>query len=662
MKLSIVKRVFLTVVAVFCAGGVWAQFSANYQTNTIDGVAVNWAGDYSVGSNTCFNVLQVLNGGALTNVNAYFAFATGSSNNLALVSGSGSKWYSSADMNMGYSGSDNRLTVSNGGQVTVNSRVFVGRSYTMVRNHLEVTGSGSVLSCANYFAVGHQGPDNLMTISDGGQVLNTLYGMVGNYSGGNKALVTGPGSLWKSPSDLYVSKGQSVCNNQLIVTNCGWVVNKDAYIAYDTGSTNNSVLVTGVGSVWTNTGGMGVGAKGSYNELTVTAGGQVVAAGSSYVGTYAGANSNSLVVSGSGSLFKSDLEMGREGKDCRMFVTNGGLAVVRYGSVGSSSNGNQVVVSGANSRWEYATLAVGNRGSGNQMEVSQGATVAGPINPTQYNYVIVGVNSNATGNILRIASGALLDANTLIVTNAGNSIVNSGGIYQFSSATPTIATNGFSATSPIVLTNGTVSFRNIMNAPLRAGTQLTRIDFQGDNGYRLNGATNASVTAYTFDSVANTGNPANYQRLYLCGINPRWQGNALTIGTGGTMWVSNTHATVSASFTNNGALYVNGATVSFAQAATLNGTVVIDLDNLGSTNGVVASSDLKLGEASTLQLSGGPYTNEESVVLFRYTGTRSGTFFAESGVPSKYRLLYGSETDGTIRLIRAGRETLLKIQ
>jgi len=256
----------------------------------------------------------------------------------------------------------------------------------------------------------------------------------------------------------------------------------------------------------------------------------------------------------------------------------------------------------------------------------------------------------------------MLDANTLIVTNAGNGIVNSGGIYQFSSATPTITTNGAEATSPIVLTNGIISFRNLVNAPLGAGTPLACIAYQGDNGYRLNGATNASAASYTFDSVANTANPANYQSLHLTGVNPRWQGTALTIGAGGALRAYDTQASVGAAFTNHGAMYISNATLTFSQAATLNGTAVIDLDRLASADGVVFSTALTLGAASAIQLTtAGSYTNEQPVVLFRYTGTRSGTFASEIGVPRKYTINYGPETDGTIRLI-PNRGTVLRLQ
>ena len=45
-----------------------AQFTADFQTNTISGVTSNWVGTfYTVGSNTMSDALRVINGGVLSN-------------------------------------------------------------------------------------------------------------------------------------------------------------------------------------------------------------------------------------------------------------------------------------------------------------------------------------------------------------------------------------------------------------------------------------------------------------------------------------------------------------------------------------------------------------------------------------------------------------------
>ena len=184
MKCAVRKMTVLSVAAVMAAGVSRAQFSANYQTNTVDGESVVWSGTYCVGSNTSFNVLEVLNGGTLANGEGDLGYTATSSNNLALVSGPGSVWTNSSEMNVGYSGAGNRLVITNGGLVA-NARVNIGRSWsgTPMLNRAEVIGSGSVWQCKGTFAVGGSSSGNQLTVSGGGRVVNSDYGIGGQLRG-----------------------------------------------------------------------------------------------------------------------------------------------------------------------------------------------------------------------------------------------------------------------------------------------------------------------------------------------------------------------------------------------------------------------------------------------------------------------------------------------
>ncbi|MDD4016633.1 MAG: hypothetical protein PHV28_01695 [Kiritimatiellae bacterium] len=342
MKCAVRKMTVLSVAAVMAAGVSRAQFSANYQTNTVDGESVVWSGTYCVGSNTSFNVLEVLNGGTLANGEGDLGYTATSSNNLALVSGPGSVWTNSSEMNVGYSGAGNRLVITNGGLVA-NARVNIGRSWsgTPMLNRAEVIGSGSVWQCKGTFAVGGSSSGNQLTVSGGGRVVNSDYGMVGNYAGGNMALVTDPGSRWESPADLYLGKGDSTAysNNSLVITNGGCVVNKDSFIGNGVGSTNNTVLITGAGSVWTNTSSVSVGLNGARNQVTVTDGGRIATVNLS-LGANSGANSNRLVISGAGSLCRAtgSSYLGGSGIYNSVVVTNGGMLWDYIAHVGNVSN------------------------------------------------------------------------------------------------------------------------------------------------------------------------------------------------------------------------------------------------------------------------------------------------------------------------------------
>jgi T5SS/PEP-CTERM-associated repeat protein len=160
-----------------------------------------------------------------------------------------------------------------------------------------------------------------------------------------------------------------------------------------------------------------------------------------------------------------------------------------------------------------------------------------------------GINNN-----VKVLDGGTLESDHIRV-QTGNSITNFGGIYQFTTAAPEIAVTNGSPTGVIVLTNGTVSFRNVASADVFAnvgtgGNQLTNITFQGNNTFRLNNSSNATGTvAYNF----NTGSGAtNYTALELVNGGASWRSERLNIGSNGRMLVSNSLGTVAATFTNQG--------------------------------------------------------------------------------------------------------------
>src|SRR5438093_779749 len=98
-------------------GKAQAQFSADYQTNIISGVASNWPGNYYVGSNTVFDLLQIDSGGSLTNGTGWLGYESNALYNSALITGSGSVWKCNGDLYVGNSGGDCRLVIENSGVV-----------------------------------------------------------------------------------------------------------------------------------------------------------------------------------------------------------------------------------------------------------------------------------------------------------------------------------------------------------------------------------------------------------------------------------------------------------------------------------------------------------------------------------------------------------------
>jgi len=148
-----------------------------------------------------------------------------------------------------------------------------------------------------------------------------------------------------------------------------------------------------------------------------------------------------------------------------------------------------------------------------------------------------------------LTGGGILEANTISTGSGGSgSISNRGGVYQFTTASPTITPN---TAGSIVLTNGTISYRDVASANI-FNAQVANITKHGNNTFQLNHSSNATgLASYTFDSVANTGTATNYQRLALSD-NARWRSTTLTIGSGGALVGSGTVA--SDSVTNLGTI------------------------------------------------------------------------------------------------------------
>ncbi len=94
-----------------------AQFTANFQTQTISGVTSNWLDTfYIVGSNTFADTLQITASGVLSNGSGVLGYATGGSNNAAIVNGTGSTWKNATNLYVGFLGTGNELILTNGGQ------------------------------------------------------------------------------------------------------------------------------------------------------------------------------------------------------------------------------------------------------------------------------------------------------------------------------------------------------------------------------------------------------------------------------------------------------------------------------------------------------------------------------------------------------------------
>jgi T5SS/PEP-CTERM-associated repeat protein len=559
-----------------------SETSASTSNQTIivtgTGSVLSNSGSLLFGRTGAGNTMEISSGGLVVNAIGYIGptFASGS-NNSVLLTGSGSVWSNTSSLIVGNASANNSLTVRDsatayaadlqlGGAtmadhnivlITNAGKVFVSGNVTLSENHLSnsnntliVSGANSRLQSGGTLFVGRIGRENRLVVEDGGTVINGVgfLGATASSSSNNTALVTGPGSVWSNTSTLYV--GNVSADNSLTVNDSGRVYAADVFLGQSSSSPGNTILVTNGGKLY-------ISSAIIFGESSSSS------------------SNNTLIVSGAGSVVTngSNLLLGRASTGNRLIVENGGTLLSATGFIGPTTapgSNNIAVVTGSGSVWSNTSyLYVGHVSPGNQLSITNGGKLYSP-------GAYVGTFATATDNAVRIhGAGSLWQSSaTIYIGNngttlgAGNSITiqnggtleapglnagassvisNTGGVYQFATASPSISTN---ATGTITLHNGTISYRDVTAADIN-NADVAKITRTGDNTFQLKRATNVSVATYTFDSAANTFDPSVYQRLALA-EGSRWQSTTLRIGSGGALIGNGTVA--SSSVTNLGTI------------------------------------------------------------------------------------------------------------
>ena len=218
--------------------------------------------------------------------------------------------------------------------------------------------------------------------------------------------------------------GNGYWGDVLIVTNSGSLVDTSGYVGNLAADSNNAAVVTGAGSAWTNSGSLYVGNYGSGNQLTIANGGNVFGNDAVHIGSNVGANTNTVRVTGAGSVLSNRLTLyvGWAGMGNQLTIANNGTVYSAGGIIGNSAtaNNNAVLVTGTGSVWRTTGwLGINNAGgsgtTGNGLILSTGgvAVVSGAGTIKIYaggyisNYVatVAGGLDMSAGNTFVIDSG-----------------------------------------------------------------------------------------------------------------------------------------------------------------------------------------------------------------------------------------------------------------
>ncbi len=301
---------------------------------------------------------------------------------------------------------------------------------------LEATATNALMNMTN------------VVVANGGTLVTTNLWGGGLFRGGvsnRSILVTGAGSTWTNKAHI-TTIGQSGVGNSLTISNGGLARSVNAYIGNDASSTGNVVTVTGAGSIWTNSSLLFVGNFGSFNFMTISAGGRVVDA-SAYIGQ-TGSTGNMVTVTGAGSMWTNTLMLNIAGSFDTLVITNSGGVYSGQGSIGYSvkSFGNLVKVTGAGSLWQTPNLYVGESGTSNTLIISDGgqvgggASIGGQASATGNAAVVTGSGSSWMSGSTMFYVGYYGQQNSLTIRDGGQILDNNGILGWHTSAVCNAAT------------------------------------------------------------------------------------------------------------------------------------------------------------------------------------------------------------------------------
>ncbi|MCX6910014.1 MAG: PEP-CTERM sorting domain-containing protein [Verrucomicrobia bacterium] len=399
-------------------------------------------------------------------------------------------------------------------------------------------------------SIGHDfgANSNVVLVTDLGSLwTNSGDVNIGNHSSFNQLIITNSGRAINS-GDVKIGGDGSF--NSLVIANTGMVMNSMSFIGYNAGASNNSALVSGTNSVWNNTNGFAVGYGGAFNSLVITNGGALLNSTTGGVGIIPGANYNTALISGSGSVWSngSGFAMGLYGVGNRLTINNGGLLVTSDGVMGENSgaNSNVVVVTDSGSVWSNrGDLSIGVATVGNQLVITNGGIVR-----TLGNFRI-GTNASLLNSATLYVGGdfANMATNQAINNFSGTNIFNGALVLQNLEVASAFATAGLGTATNFYF--GTVS---ISNAWVRLVDN--RVNLAG-GGLETFGASNVIVALS--QSILDLNNRTSFiQNLSNSGT--ILQTNAGPPGLVTRLDVVNT-------FTNAGTVLVgNGSVLKFSNA------------------------------------------------------------------------------------------------
>jgi T5SS/PEP-CTERM-associated repeat protein len=602
---------------VFVFGVTDADLGGSSLTN--QSISLQLGGDLYVGSNSTVAPVSYTSGTNFYN-NIYVGYGATASNNQLLVANVGTLLTNSGEFYVGYSGSGNSLTVSNGGKVLVsgisNNWLSIGENDGANSNTVTVTGSNSQLNVAGWLEVGWgSNTGNQMLISDGGLVSDSN-GYIGytNGSSSNSVAVSTSGT-WSNSSSFYV--GYSGSSNNLVISGAGTVTDLAGTIGYH--GDGNGATVTGSNSLWSNASSLTVGNCGNAALLTISNGGGVISS-SGLISAISGWSNCSVTVTGGGSYWSNsgNLTIGSQANGLNAPSSGNSLTISSGGEVSDSNAvianatsffNNTVTVTGFNSLWSNSgSIDLGVLGSQNSLVISNGGSVlaAGII---ETNGTTDGPLSVAT----TIGDSNTSTNNSVLITGSGSSMTNAGRlrIGYYGSGNSLTVTNGGQL---IGTRNANITLGydiGSLNNQLQIGGSNT---FSSNNGgifVGYGGSGNSISLSGGATMISGSTNPSyygsniNYNDSYV-GFYAASSNNSINLSGRNTAWMNTGSLNIGYDGSGNTMVVSNGASLIMIQAIGTNAWISLGENSNSFGNSLtVATNSIASAQYVDVGWSGG---------------------------------------------------------
>jgi fibronectin-binding autotransporter adhesin len=376
---------------------------------------------FSVGSGGTGDV-SILAGGSISSLTATIGGAVGGSGTVT-VNGLDSNLTATQTLTVG-GGGIGVLDIDNQGGVVATQLLVLGNAFGG-KGTVTLDGSSSLNASNGDLIVGNGGIGILSNLDGAVFSARGYLGFLAGSSG--EATMNGTFAFWQA-GDLIVGNAGS---GTLTLIN-GGIVSAHSVIVGKLDGADGLIAVQNSGELIVE-GGLGLGESG-MGQLIVSAGGQVTTGDTSRLGNHAG-STGIATVDGAGSFWNGangDMFIGAVAGTARLTISNGGRVTVDAGLIGRDGDEvGEVLVTGAGSRWEAASvIRVGGGGIG-ELTVADGGVV----------------NIDGGTGFLNIAQGP-----------ASDGTVNIGGAFNDAAAAPgvlEVATIGFGSGNGALVLNHT---------------------------------------------------------------------------------------------------------------------------------------------------------------------------------------------------------------